>query len=198
MSYPELVAKYQDLMSQAEHYRQSNKAMETRLRLKEQESQNLQAQIKSTQETLSLQLHTMKDMQKPLLVDPTINNEFTELRYLIQDKRTQLADHETESAEYYGKPFLKGTKLLTKWQELSEEVYSGFSEFAEGKAQNLHLEGELAKLHISELKQRIEESKELIQELEKESSQQYGVLNELHTKYRQLQDQIQMLKKEPK
>lgn len=186
----------QNLQSLIEKLRLSNQAMDIRLMLKNDEIKSLKSQIKSKQEMLSLQYHAINQMEKPLLIDQSIINHLGELRGLLENKRKDLYEQEGENTEYNGKPFIKGSKLQNKWLQSGEDAYNGIKEFAEGPAQDLFLQIQLAELKIQELKVRIDESKELYEGLEREASEQQQIVNDLQARYKSSLEVLDLLSQE--
>lgn len=192
----EMDERYQKALSDIENYKRTNDVMNTRLSLKNQEIEQLKNLIKYNQDNCSLQFHTIKAMDKPVLIDPSINHEFSDIRRLLQMTKTDLNNLEIQNAEYLGKPSMRGDKLQSKWKQYSEEAYTGFKEFAEGKIQDFHLVLELEGLRIQEIKGRIEENKEIAENLEKESAGLQSIIIDLQGKYKRSVDQLELLKQE--
>ncbi|CAG9331650.1 unnamed protein product [Blepharisma stoltei] len=188
--------RYLTVISEIEKHKKSNEAMSIRLQLKNQEIEKLKSLINAKQENFSLQLHTIKAMRKPILADPAINHEFTDLRNLLESKKTELKALESQNQEFIGKPFIKGGKLQSKWQQLTDEAYTGFKEFAEGKVQDYHLVLQLEGLKAQETKSRIEENKEISENLEKEAQALQTIIGELQNKYKRSMDQLDLIKQE--
>lgn len=188
--------KFQVLLDQVSKCKLSNQAMDTRLMLKNQEIQSLKDLLACKQETFSLQFHAINQMEKPLLVDQGLITHFTDLRQLLQQKKSELSLQESQLNEYINKPFAKGGKLQNRWVTLSEEAYNGFKDFAEGPVQDLHLQFQIVELKIQELKTRVDESKEIYESLEKEAQDQQNLINDLQGKYKQALDQLDLLTQE--
>ncbi|CAG9318037.1 unnamed protein product [Blepharisma stoltei] len=188
--------KIPDILGEIERHKGTNKAMEIRLQLKNQEIDQLQKFIESSQHHLSLQLHLMKLNSKTMLIDPSMNSEINSIRALKQVKKAELSAQESLNAELTNKQFMKGGKHQQKWQQLYEEIYCGFKNYAEGRLQDAHLQLQLEGLKSQEMKQRIDENKELTESLEKEAVDLQGKVNELQNSYKKSLDHLEALKQE--
>ena len=192
----QLVAEYQRVMKQIQECKESSVAMETRLGLKDREIEVLKENIQRSREILSLQVHAMKELQKPLLVDPSIESQFASLRNHLSKLEGEFVNQKSINQNFANKHMPKGTKLYEKWQQETEEMYGLFEDYAQGRVQDLHLQIELSDLKIAELRNCLDEYKQLAHELEKEAHAMDSSLRGLEATYKAAVDQLDQSRQE--
>lgn len=194
--YAQKVEEYQTLMNEITQYKQVNKAMDARLTLKNNEILILQQRTDSAKQTLSLQIHAIKEMQKPLLLDPSVNTQFISMRNYLGTLRTELSNQEA-TRQSLSKVYLpKANKSLDRWQKNTDEMYRQFEDYAQGRVQDIHLQLGLSDLKIQELKRVLDEYKQVANSLEKEASAMDATVRNLEGKYKVSLEQLGHLRQE--
>jgi hypothetical protein len=183
MDYQALEETYWSAQAEIQKHIEAEDAMRLRMSIKNTEIQGLKAQIKNMQDRLSLQLHAIKEMQKPLMIDQSVNSHYIDYREIINQNKKELMGEESSSAEFMGKP-VKPTKLQSKWYKYRDECLKNFETFSEGNVRDLYLSISLGALYNLELQVRLKESKELTGSLDQEIQASQGVLSTVNEQLR--------------
>jgi hypothetical protein len=157
--------------------------------MKDSEVATLIRQSRNMQERMSFQQHTIKDMQSPAYIEPSVTELVVRMRSLLSLK-TQLlsASEETEQ-----KNLGKGRDMQDRWQKLSEDNIDLQSRVANGEVQRLRLVEELQQALTCELMIRAKESEEVVTALEDEVGSMSSIVTELQGRLRQALEQLVQL-----
>lgn len=183
MDYQALEETYWNAQAEIQKHIEAEDAMRLRMSIKNTEIQGLKAQIKNMQDRLSLQLHAIKEMQKPLMIDQAVNSHYIDYREIINQNKKELMVEESASTEFMGKP-VKPTKLQSKWYKYRDECLKNFDTFSEGNVRDLYLSISLGALYNLELQVRLKESKEVAGSLEQEIQASQGMLSTVNEQLR--------------
>lgn len=183
MDYQTLEETYWNAQAEIQKQIEAEDAMRLRMSIKNTEIQGLKAQIKNMQDRLSLQLHAIKEMQKPLMIDSAVNSHYIDHREIINQKKKDLMAEESASAEFMGKS-IKPSKLQSKWFKYRDECMKNFESFSEGNVRDLYLSISLGALYNLELQIRLKESKELAANLGTEIQASQGQLSTVNEQLR--------------
>lgn len=199
----ELQARYRQIWSQLQQSHNQVQGAGIRLKFRENESKTLQAQVQNLQDKLSLQVHTIKDMQRPLHLDPNLNEEFRTLKKTLAKKKEELTTMESLGGDPgLSKASIRGRSLQDQWQKFLDETSQNYSEFAEGKLQDSLMIIELQRLHNLELEVRLKEAQELTDRLDAEArllqrqvAEKQSVLKQAYAKLATAQQENARLRK---
>lgn len=192
MDYQVLEETYWNAQAEIQKHMEAEEAMRLRMSIKNTEIQGLKAQIKNMQDRLSLQLHAIKEMQKPLMIDSAVNSHYIDYREIINQKKKALMVEESASAEFMGKS-IKPSKLQSNWLKYRDECMKNFESFSEGNVRDLYLCISIGALYNLELQVRLKESKELAANLESEIQASQGQLGTVNEQLRDALSQHQSL-----
>ena len=192
MDYQVLEETYWNAQAEIQKHMEAEEAMRLRMSIKNTEIQGLKAQIKNMQDRLSLQLHAIKEMQKPLMIDSAVNSHYIDYREIINQKKKALMVEESASAEFMGKS-IKPSKLQSNWLKYRDECMKNFESFSEGNVRDLYLSISIGALYNLELQVRLKESKELAANLESEIQASQGQLGTVNEQLRDALSQHQSL-----
>ena len=199
----ELQARYQHLWQDLQQSRAQTQAAGIRLKYRESEAKTLQTQIHNLQDKLSLQIHTIKDMQRPLHLDPNLNDEFRALKKTLAKKKEELTTLESLGGDPgLSKASIRGRSLQDQWQKFLDETSQNYADFAEGKLQDAYMAHELQRLHNLELEVRLKEAQELTDRLDAEArllqrqvAEKQSVLKQAYAKLATAQQENARLRK---
>lgn len=199
----ELQARYRQIWSQLQQSNSQVQGAGIRLKFRENESKTLQTQVQNLQDKLSLQVHTIKDMQRPLHLDPNLNEEFRTLKKTLAKKKEELTTMESLGGDPgLSKASIRGRSLQDQWQKFLDETSQNYSEFAEGKLQDSLMIFELQRLHNLELEVRLKEAQELTDRLDAEArllqrqvAEKQSVLKQAYAKLATAQQENARLRK---
>lgn len=202
-SVEELQDRYRQTWSQLQQSRAQVQATAIRLKFRESESKTLQVQAHNLQDKLSLQIHTIKDMQRSLHLDPNLNDEFRALKKTLTKKKEELTTLESLGGDPgLSKASIRGRSLQDQWQKFLDETSQNYSDFAEGKLQDALMIYELQRLHSLELEVRLKEAQELTDRLDAEArllqrqvAEKQSVLKQAYAKLTTAQQENARLRK---
>lgn len=202
-SVEELQSRYRQTWSQLQQSRAQVQAAAIRLKFRDSESKTLQTQAHNLQDKLSLQIHTIKDMQRSLQLDPNLNEEFRALKKTLTKKKEELTTMESLGGDPgLSKASIRGRSLQDQWQKFLDETSQNYSDFAEGKVQDALMISELQRLHSLELEVRLKESQELTDRLDAEArllqrqvAEKQSVLKQAYAKLTTAQQENARLRK---
>jgi hypothetical protein len=159
--------------------------------MKDSEVATLIRQSRNMQERMSLQQHTIKDMQHPAYIEPSVSELVVRMRSLLSLKTQLLSASEETEQRNLG----KGRDMQDKWQKLSEDNIELQSRVANGEVQRLRLVEELQQALTCELMIRAKESEEVVTALEDEVGSMSSIVTELQGRLRQALEQLVLLRR---